>query len=66
MYINDSELRVKLKNILQHKTKNSIVTAIREKGHKFQQYNLDCFLNNKSVSIDTLKKIDQFVSTFKK
>ena len=66
MYINDKELKVKLKSILQLKTKNSVVTAIREKGHKFQQYNLDCFLNGKAVSIETLKKIDQFVTGFKK
>lgn len=66
MYINDNELKLKLKKILQNKTKNSIVTAIRKKGHKFQQYNLDCFLNSKAVSIETLKKIDQFVSEFEK
>jgi hypothetical protein len=64
MYINDDELRLKVKNILQYKTKNSIVTSIRNKGHKFQQYNLDCFLNKKSVSVDTLKKIDEFVLEF--
>lgn len=65
MYINDVELRIKLKNILQYRTKNSVVTAIRSNGHKFQQYNLDCFINGKAVSIDTLKKIDEFVSSTK-
>lgn len=62
MYIRDEELRKNLKIILALKTRNQIVQAIKSKGERMHQYNIDRFLSNKPVSLETLKKIDRYVS----
>jgi hypothetical protein len=61
MYIRDEDLRKELKRILKTKTKNQVVTAIRSKGEKFQQYHIDNFLRGASINIDTLHKIEKYV-----
>jgi hypothetical protein len=62
MFINDEKLRDALKDLLLLKTRNEIVTQIKLKGHKFHQYNIDRFLEGKPVSIQTLKKLDEYVT----
>ena len=62
MYINDEELRVRLKEILLLKTRNQIVNEIKEQGNLMHQYTIDRFLNRKPVSLYSLKKIDYYVS----
>jgi hypothetical protein len=43
------------------KTRNQIVKEIKADGVKMHQYNIDRFLANKSVSLDTVKKLDKYV-----
>lgn len=62
MYIKDEELRNNLKLLLTTKSRNEIVEAIKATGVKFHQYNIDRFIQGKAVSIETLKKLDQYVS----
>jgi hypothetical protein len=62
MYIQDEQLRIKVKNILRLKTRNSIVKEIQDKGNKFHFFQLTNFLEGKDVSLSTLKKIDYFVN----
>jgi hypothetical protein len=62
MYIEDDKLRVKINEVLKTKSKHYIVQEIRSYGFKFQQYHLDNFMQNKPVNLETLKKIDMFVS----
>jgi hypothetical protein len=59
--IKDELLRDRLKHILLLKSRNQVVKEIKENGYKMHQYNLDRFLQNKPVSLDTLKKIDEYV-----
>lgn len=64
MFIDDYSLRGYLRKILEAKTRNQIVTEIKERGHKMHQYNLDRFLLGKPVSLETAKKLDAFVYRF--
>jgi uncharacterized protein involved in tolerance to divalent cations len=61
MYIKDEELRKNLQLLLMSKTRNQIVQEIKADGVKMHQYNIDRFLANKSVSLDTVKKLDRYV-----
>ena len=61
MYIKDEELRKNLQLLLMSKTRNQIVQEIKADGVKMHQYNIDRFLANKSVSLDTVKKLDKYV-----
>jgi uncharacterized protein involved in tolerance to divalent cations len=61
MYIKDEELRKNLQLLLMSKTRNQIVKEIKADGVKMHQYNIDRFLANKSVSLDTVKKLDKYV-----
>ena len=61
MYIKDEELRKNLQLLLISKTRNQIVQEIKADGVKMHQYNIDRFLANKSVSLDTVKKLDKYV-----
>ena len=61
MYIKDEELRKNLQLLLLSKTRNQIVQEIKADGVKMHQYNIDRFLANKSVSLDTVKKLDKYV-----
>lgn len=62
MYINDTELRNKLKDALRTKTRNQIVTDIKTRTGKFHQYQIDKFLQGKDVTLCTVVKIDNYVS----
>lgn len=62
MYIKDDLLRKELKVILLTKSRNQIVTEIKNSGNKMHQYHIDRFLNKKPISIETLKKLDNYVS----
>jgi DNA-binding winged helix-turn-helix (wHTH) protein len=61
MLIDDYSLRNYLRKILDTKTRNQIVKEIQGKGYKFHQYNIDRFLAGKPVSLDTAKKLDNYV-----
>jgi len=61
MFINDDKLRKELVRLLLTKTRNQIVTEIKQSGNKFHQYNIDRFIQGKPVSIETLKKLDAYV-----
>jgi len=61
MLIDDYSLRNYLRKILQTKTRNQIVIEIKERGEKMHQYNIDRFLLGKPVSLDTAKKLDNYV-----
>lgn len=62
MFINDVQLRKALVRIMLTKTRNQIVNEIKETGNKFHQYNIDRFIQGKPVSIETLKKLDNYVN----
>jgi hypothetical protein len=62
MYIKDEELRNALKTILLTKSRNQIVEEIKAKGDKFHQYHIDRFLESKPTNLETLKKLDKYVS----
>jgi hypothetical protein len=61
MYINDTELRNKLKYVLRTKTRNQIVTEIKTRTGKFHQYQIDKFLKGHDVSLNTAIKLDEFL-----
>lgn len=61
MYIDDTELRKKLNDILKRKTRNQIVTEIKNKTGKFHQYQIDKFLKGHDVSLSTAIKLDEYV-----
>jgi hypothetical protein len=63
MYIQDEQLRTEVKKLLAFKTRNSIVKKIQSKGSKFHFFQLTNFLEGKDVSLSTLKKINEYVST---
>jgi uncharacterized protein involved in tolerance to divalent cations len=62
MFINDDKLRKELVRIMLTKTRNQIVNEIKANGNKFHQYNIDRFVQGKPVSIETLKKLDNYVN----
>lgn len=62
MYIEDDKLRDKMSEILKTKSRNYVVKQIVSYGFKFQHYHLDNFMQKKPVNLETLKKIDMFVS----
>ena len=61
MYVNDTELRNKLKEVLRTKTRNQIVTDIKTRTGKFHQYQIDKFLKGHDVSLNTAIKLDEFL-----
>lgn len=61
MLIQDDKLRKELVRLLLTKTRNQIVTEIKQSGNKFHQYNIDRFIQGKPVSVETLKKLDAYV-----
>lgn len=61
MYIDDTELRKKLKEVLRTKTRNQIVTEIKNRTGKFHQYQIDKFLNGKDITLSTAIKLDEFL-----
>ena len=61
MYIDDTELRKKLKEMLRTKTRNQIVTEIKNRTGKFHQYQIDKFLNGKDITLSTAIKLDEFL-----
>ena len=61
MYIDDSELRRKLKDVLQTKTRNQIVTEIKNRTGKFHQYQIDKFLQGKDITLSTAIKLDEYI-----
>ena len=62
MYIRDEDLRKNLELLLTTKSRNEIVESIKATGVKFHQYNIDRFIQGKAVSIETLKKLDKYVT----
>jgi hypothetical protein len=63
MYIDDDTLRKQLNRILLVKTRNQIVQDIKAKGLKMHQFQLNNFLQGKDVTLSTLHKIDNYVTT---
>jgi hypothetical protein len=61
MYVNDTDLRNKLKEVLKTKTRNQIVTEIKNRTGKFHQYQIDKFLQGNDVSLNTAIKIDEYL-----
>jgi hypothetical protein len=61
MYIDDTELRNKLKEVLRSKTRNQIVQEIKSKTGKFHQYQIDKFLQGKDITLSTAIKLDEFL-----
>lgn len=61
MYINDTDLRNKLKEVLRTKTRNQIVTEIKNRTGKFHQYQIDKFIKGNDVSLNTAIKIDEYL-----
>lgn len=61
MYINDTELRNKLKDVLRTKTRNQIVIEIKTRTGKFHQYQIDKFLKGHDISLSTAIKLDEFL-----
>jgi len=61
MYVNDTDLRNKLKEVLRTKTRNQIVTEIKTRTGKFHQYQIDKFLQGKDVTLSTAIKLDEFL-----
>jgi len=64
-YIKDQELRDQIINVLKFKSRNQIVTAIKEDGDKFHQYHIDRFLAGDDVSLSTLKKLNDYIAKHK-
>jgi hypothetical protein len=63
MYIQDKQLRIEIKKLLAVKKRNSIVKEIQGNGNKFHFFQLTNFLHGKDVSLSTLKKIDEYLSS---
>lgn len=61
MYVNDTDLRNKLKEVLRTKTRNQIVTDIKTRTGKFHQYQIDKFLKGHDVSLNTAIKLDEYI-----
>lgn len=61
MYINDTDLRNKLNEVLKTKTRNQVVTEIKTRTGKFHQYQIDKFLKGNDVSLSTAIKLDEYV-----
>lgn len=61
MYIDDTELRNKLKELLRTKTRNQIVQDIKSKTGKFHQYQVDKFLQGKDITLSTAIKLDEYI-----
>jgi hypothetical protein len=61
MYIDETELRNKLKEVLRSKTRNQIVQDIKSKTGKFHQYQIDKFLQGKDITLSTAIKLDEFL-----
>ena len=61
MYVNDTDLRNKIKEVLKTKTRNQIVTEIKTKTGKFHQYQIDKFLQGKDITLSTAIKLDEFL-----
>ncbi|CAB4134589.1 hypothetical protein UFOVP280_12 [uncultured Caudovirales phage] len=61
MYVNDTDLRNKLKEVLRTKTRNQIVTEIKNRTGKFHQYQIDKFLQGNDVSLNTAIKLDEYL-----
>jgi hypothetical protein len=61
MYIDETELRNKLKEVLMSKTRNQIVQDIKSKTGKFHQYQIDKFLQGKDITLSTAIKLDEFL-----
>jgi hypothetical protein len=56
-------LRSRMWEVLKERTRNSIVTEIKDKTQaSFHQFNLDRFLYGEDVKISTLQKIDDFIT----
>lgn len=62
MYINDEGLRLRIKELLLLKTRNQIVTDMKDQGIKMHQYTIDRFLNRKAISLHSIKKLDDYIS----
>jgi hypothetical protein len=60
-YIKDEELRQQIINVLKFKSRNQIVKSIQETGAKFHQYHIDRFVAGDNVSLNTLKKLNDYV-----
>lgn len=61
MLINDITLRAYLIEVLKTRTRNQIVKEIKSNHQKFHQYNIDRFMQGKDVSIETAKKLDDYI-----
>lgn len=61
MLIDDLTLRAYLIEVLKTRTRNQIVKEIKSNNQKFHQYNIDRFMQGKDVSIETAKKLDDYV-----
>jgi hypothetical protein len=61
MYIDDTQLRNKLKELLRTKTRNQIVQDIKSKTGKFHQYQVDKFLQGKDITLSTAIKLDEYI-----
>jgi len=61
MYIDDTQLRNKLKELLRTKTRNQIVQDIKSKTGKFHQYQIDKFLQGKDITLSTAIKLDEYI-----
>jgi hypothetical protein len=61
MYIDETELRNSLKEVLRSKTRNSIVQDIKSRTGKFHQYQIDKVLQGKDVTLSTAIKLDEFL-----
>ena len=59
-------LRERVRQLLRHRSKNSIVNEIKSKHSTFHQFNLDRFLFEEDVKISTLQKIDEFITNIDK
>jgi hypothetical protein len=61
MFIQDEALRRGIKDLLKTRTRNQIVTEIKEKTGKFHQFQINNFLNGKDVNLSTLIKLDEYL-----
>jgi len=64
-HIYSDDLKIKLREILNTRTRNQIVLDIKAKGLSFHQYHIDRFLAGEDVKLSTLKKIDDYVCDYK-
>jgi hypothetical protein len=61
MFIQDEALRRGLKELLKTRTRNQIVTEIKERTGKFHHFQINNFLDGKDVALSTLIKLDEYL-----